>query len=81
MTVIHMNYKIILPSASERENRVMVSILENLKSSFQVAQDQGKLREFLQECALGILTINQRAGLLHSVESEKDYVAGEFNCD
>lgn len=81
MTAIHMNSEIILPCASERENRVMVSILDNLKQNFEVAQGQGKLREFLQEYSVAILSINQRVGILHSVEFEDDFVVGEFNCD
>ena len=73
MTAIHINAETILPDASEQENRVLVSILDNLKHNFEVAQSQGKLREFLQEYTVGILTINQRAGLLPDVKFESEY--------
>lgn len=73
MNAIHINAETIIPSASDQENRVMVSILDNLKQNFKVAHDQGKLHEFLQEYALGILIINQRVGILPDVKFESEF--------
>ena len=73
MTDFNINTETILPGVSEQENRVMVSILDNLRENFEVAQSQGKLREFMQEYAVGILSINQRAGLLPDVKFESEY--------
>ncbi|MBT3982937.1 MAG: hypothetical protein HOD90_10240 [Nitrospina sp.] len=73
MTVTNINTETILPSASEQENRVMVSILNNLIQNFEVAQSHGKLHEFLQEYAIGIISINQKVGLLPDVKFESEY--------
>ena len=51
----------------------MLNIISRLKENFEVAQSQGKLHEFLREYAVGILSINQRVGLLPDVKFESDY--------
>lgn len=74
---------IILSNASHQENRVMASILNNLKQNFQVAHDQNKLQEFMREYMVGILDINQKAGILPEVEDENvgEFEVGRFQVD
>jgi hypothetical protein len=81
MAVLNIKPETILSDASEQENLVMVSILDNLKQNFEVAKEQGRLREFLQEYSLGLLIINQKIGILPAMELENEFGVNCFQVD
>lgn len=75
------NTETILTTASPQENRIINSILDNLKENFSVAHDQNKLQEFMREYMVGIIAINQRAGILPDVEFESEFEGNCFQVD
>lgn len=81
MSKINVPEDFILPLASLQENRIAISIVENLKQNFSIAHDQNKLQEFMREYMVGIISINQKAEILPDVKFESGFEGDGFKAE
>ena len=81
MSYININEQIIIADASPVENKVMARITNILRENFAIANEQGKLHEFLRDLIFAIIAINKKLGIIRENEFESEFKARKFVSD